>query len=340
MYRLFRRLLFRLDAETAHSLALNLIRAAAAMPGLNYVIRENFRGPYLPVETFGLKFKNPIGLAAGYDKNGLAWRGLAMLGFGHIELGTVTPDSQPGNPRPRIFRLVDEQALINRMGFPSRGADFLRKQLASNRPKDLIIGVNLGKNEGTPLESAAEDYSFLVSTFAGLADYLVINVSSPNTLGLRRLQARQALDDLLRSVVRIRTGEELKLQKKVPLLVKLAPDLTDGELDDALQAIRDNQIDGVIATNTTTSREGVRSELAAEIGGLSGKPLRNRSTEMVRKIYTRTAGILPIIASGGVMKTSDVKEKLEVGAVLVQIYTGFVYSGPSLVRRVLYEFSN
>jgi dihydroorotate dehydrogenase len=340
MYRTYREVLFRIDAETAHSITLNLVRLAAVVPGLNTALKSYFQGPQIPVEAFGLNFVNPVGLAAGYDKDGLAWRGLSLLGFGHIEIGTVTPITQSGNPRPRIFRLVEDQAIINRMGFPSRGAEFLNKQLESGHPNELIIGVNLGMNEATSLESAYKDYSILLRYFAGLADYLVINISSPNTVGLRCLQARQALDDLLKNLREVRQEEENKIKKKIPLLVKLAPDLSDKELDDALIVILSNQIDGVIATNTTVLREDIHSRLAAEVGGLSGRPLADRSTEMVRKLNSRTGGGLPIIAAGGVMNATDAKAKLDAGAILVQIYTGLIYSGPGLVKQILNELSD
>lgn len=337
MFRFLQDSIFLLDPETAHNLTQNLLRISAVVPVLKDVIRSNYQGPKIPIKAFGLNFSNPLGLAAGYDKDGLSWRGLGLLGFGHIELGTVTPEPQPGNPRPRIVRLVEDRALINRMGFPSKGAQHLKKRLKLDRHQDLIVGVNLGKNEWTPLESAQKDYGYLLREFADLADYLVINVSSPNTVGLRRLQARKALDELLKYLVEIRRAEESQIDKKIPLLVKLSPDLHDNELDDALQVLLSNKIDGVIATNTTIQREQVRSKFAREEGGLSGKPLSQRSTEMVRKIHSRTGGNLPIIASGGVMNASDVKSKLDAGAVLVQIYTGLIYSGPGLVKQILVE---
>jgi dihydroorotate dehydrogenase len=287
------------------------------------------------VEVFGLKFQNPIGLAAGYDKDGLGWRGLACLGFSHIEVGTVTPQPQPGNPRPRLFRLVEERGLINRMGFPGVGANYVARNLRGSRPYGLVLGVNLGKNKDTPLEEAARDYLSLMQTFASLADYLAINVSSPNTLGLRSLQARDSLGDLLTLLVEQRRAQVQQLGHPLPLLVKLAPDLTDEELDDALYAILSTGMDGVIATNTTTSREGLQTPLARESGGLSGVPLRQRSTQMIRQIFARTQGKLPIIGVGGVSNVEDVKEKLDAGAALVQLYTGLIYEGPGLVQKIL-----
>ena len=337
LYPVFRSLLFRLDPERAHALSLNLIRLAGAVPPVAGVLRDVFRGPAKPVEAFRLQFSNPIGLAAGYDKDGLGWRGLALLGFGHIEIGTVTVRPQPGNPRPRLFRLPEDRALINRMGFPGRGAEYVARQLKAKRPTGLVLGVNLGKNRDTPLEEAVGDYASLYKIFSPLAGYLAVNVSSPNTIGLRRLQARQALDELLSALDTLRREEEASELRRVPVLVKLAPDLSDDELDDALTAIMDNGMDGVIATNTTLSREGLCSRLGIEAGGLSGEPLRPRAVEIVRKIHHRTAGRLPVIGVGGITNVSGVQEMMDAGAVLVQLYTGLIYEGPGLVKRILSE---
>jgi dihydroorotate dehydrogenase len=341
MYPFFRSLLFRLDPETAHRLTLSLIRLAGQLPPVRAVLRRLFAAPSHPVQAFGLTFTNPIGLAAGYDKDGLGWRGLAALGFGHIEVGTVTPRPQEGNPKPRLFRLVEERAVINRMGFPGLGAEFVARQLCQPgglyplRLRGLVLGVNIGKNKETPLEEAARDYLSLVQTFSPLADYLAINVSSPNTVGLRRLQAWDALQELLSALAAQRRLEVERLGRPVPLLVKLAPDLSDTELDEALEAILSTGMDGVIATNTTIGREGVRSKLAAEAGGLSGAPLRSLSTAMVRKIATRTQRRLPVIGVGGVACARDAQEKLDAGACLVQLYTGLIYEGPALVKQIL-----
>ncbi len=334
MYSFIRPILYRIDPEKAHALSLNFFRLFGIMPFGNVLLR-GVSSPQQTVEAFGLTFRNPIGLAAGYDKDGLAWRGLKRLGFGHIEIGTVTPLPQPGNSKPRLFRLLEERALINRLGFPSRGAAFVARQLAVPRPPGLIVGVNLGKNQGTPLEKAISDYLVLLGQFAPLADYLAINVSSPNTVGLRRLQAKQALQDLLTSLAEERQVMSERIGRRVPMLVKLAPDLSDAELVDALGVILDTNMDGVIATNTTIHRQGVRSSLRSESGGLSGEPLKERSTEMVRKIWRLTGGKLAVVGVGGVMNVEDVKEKLDAGAVLVQIYTGLVYQGPGLVKQIL-----
>ncbi len=337
MYRLLRSFLFRLDPERAHALALGAVRLAGAIAPARWLLRALYGAPAgRPVEAFGLTFPNPIGLAAGYDKDGLGLRGLACLGFGHLELGTVTPRPQPGNPRPRLFRLREDRALVNRMGFPSRGADFLAARLVRRRrPGGPVIGVNLGKNKDTPLEAAAGDYVALLERFATLADYLVVNVSSPNTVGLRRLQARDALEALLRALAEARRPFVEGRAGAVPILVKLAPDLDDAELDDALGAILGAGMDGVVATNTTLARDGLCSPAAAETGGLSGPPLAARATAFVRTIHERTGGRLPIVAVGGVVGPDDVRAKLDAGASLVQVYTGLVYEGPGLVRRLL-----
>jgi len=337
MYPLLRPLIFRLDPERAHTLTLNILRLTGQLPPLRFLIQKYFETDPKPVTAFGLKFRNPVGLAAGYDKDGLAARGLATLGFSHLELGTVTPRPQPGNPKPRVFRLPEDRAIINRMGFPGRGADFLYHQLSALRssfrphPSSLILGINLGKNKDTPNEDAAQDYLTLYERFAPFADYLAINVSSPNTVGLRRLQARDALEALLSQLASARRTSHPAL----PILVKLAPDLTDDELDDALDAITRTGMDGVIATNTTLRRDGLRSSRANETGGLSGTPLTAFSTNVIRKIYQRTDGKLPIIGVGGIMSPDDAKAKLDTGATLVQVYTGLIYEGPGLVKRIV-----
>ncbi len=316
--KIFRPLLFQLDPEKAHTLTIQLLRLAGAVPPAAHLLRNVFsahsqvnsgaglaahvteKSESLAVEVFGLRFANPVGLAAGYDKDGLGWRGLAPLGFGHIELGTVTPRPQEGNPKPRVFRIPEEQAIINRMGFPGKGADFVAERLVANlptlRPYNLpIIGVNIGKNKDTPNEEAACDYVYLYEKFSPLADYLAVNVSSPNTVGLRRLQARDYLEDLLKQL------DDARHRSPVPrpILVKLAPDLTDKELDDALAAITTTGMDGVIATNTTIERERLQSAVGQEIGGLSGNPLTSKSLEIVQKIYIRTSGAFAHCWGGG-----------------------------------------
>ena len=337
IYRLLRPWIFRLDPEQAHSAALFLLwLAGETLPG-QLAMRALFPAGIsrTRVQAFGLSFPNPVGLAAGYDKNGLAWRGLARLGFGHLEIGTVTPRPQNGNPGPRIFRLVEDQALINRMGFPNQGAQAVACRLRGARPKDLVLGVNIGKNKTTPLESCAEDYLDLCRTFAPLVDYLAVNVSSPNTPNLRALQAYPALHGLLTLLAEERSRLRADLHKPLPILVKLAPDLASHELDGALQAITDSGIDGVILSNSTLRREGVTSVLMSETGGLSGRPLQRGTANLVREVYQRTGGQLPIIASGGIMSPVGAQEMLDAGAVLVQLYTGLIYEGPGLVPQIV-----
>jgi len=334
-YLYLRPLIFGLTPEQAHTVTLALLQIAGGSAAGRWLVGALFAprrgGP--PVQAFGLTFANPVGLAAGYDKDGLGWRGLAAMGFGHLELGTVTPQPQPGNPSPRIFRLVADRAVINRMGFPSRGADFLAGRLAGARPRGAVLGVNIGKNKETPLERAAEDYLTLLRAFAPLADYLAINVSSPNTPGLRQLQGLAALTGLLQPLADERRRQAHALGRPVPILVKLAPDLTAGELDAALEAISTTGMDGVILANTTLRRAELRSAHAGETGGLSGAPLRDLNTAMIRRVAAVTGGRLPIIASGGVLAPADYREKLAAGATLVQLYTGLIYAGPGLVRE-------
>jgi dihydroorotate dehydrogenase len=273
MYPYFRKLFFRLNPEQAHALSLQLIRWA----GMTYLgralLKAVFRTSLRPVQAFGLQFKNPIGLAAGYDKDGLGWRGLACIGFGHIEIGTVTPKPQEGNLIPRLFRLPEQAALINRMGFPGKGSQFVAGQLKGPRPADLILGVNLGKNKDTPLEEAGSDYLSLYDQFAPLADYLVVNVSSPNTIGLRRLQARENLEQLLSVLADRRRQKKAEIGRHVPLLVKLAPDLTSIELEDALSAITDDWYGWGHCNeyNHCPGRAPASSAVASEAGGLSGR---------------------------------------------------------------------
>jgi len=287
------------------------------------------------VEVFGLIFPNRVGLAAGYDKDGDGWRGLACLGFGHIEVGTVTPEPQPGNPRPRVFRLVDQRSVINRMGFPGRGAAYVAERLRGRSSGGPVIGVNIGKQKTTPLEDAANDYEELVDVFAPLGDYLAVNISSPNTPGLRRLQERDFLRALLGRVAARRDEVAERLGRRTPVLVKLAPDLTDEQLVTAVDSILESGLDGVIATNTTIGRTGVGGSLAEEEGGLSGAALTEMSTRMVAKIHEHTGGEIPIIGVGGIMGPEDARAKLDAGATLVQLYTGLVYEGPGLVKSIL-----
>ena len=335
-YLFSRSLLFRLDPETAHGLSLKAIARVGWVPGLRSAVASQFCVPDAdPVEVFGLTFPNRVGLAAGYDKDGDAWRGLACLGFGHIEIGTVTPEPQPGNPRPRVFRLVDQRSVINRMGFPGRGAAYVAERLRGRRPGGPVIGVNIGKQKTTPLDDAAKDYEELIDVFAPLADYLVVNISSPNTPGLRKLQEPGFLGALLGRVAARRDEVADRLGRRAPVLVKLAPDLTDEQLVTAVDVIVESGLDGIIATNTTIGRKGVDGPLADEEGGLSGAALTEMSTRMVARIHDHTGGGIPIIGVGGIMGPADARAKLDAGATLVQVYTGLVYEGPGLVRQIL-----
>jgi dihydroorotate dehydrogenase len=355
MYPYFRSLLFRLDPETAHQLTLRLIRIGSKQP-MYSILRAMYSTPSKPVQAFGLTFKNPIGLAAGYDKDAVAVRGLSTLGFGHIEVGTVTPRPQPGNPSPRVFRLPEEEAVINRMGFPSLGSEFVQKQLnpsqrvglsekfilrlKKNKQKmikkgDVILGINLGKNKDTPNEEAVLDYLELLQCFAPYVDYLAINISSPNTVGLRQLQGRAALHELLTQLQAQRQLEEKRVEKRLPVLVKLAPDLSENELNDAVDVILATHMDGIIVTNTTLAREGLTSEHRDESGGLSGSPIRLRSEAVLCQAVKRVDGKIPIVSVGGIMNPEDAKRRLEMGATLIQLYTGLIYRGPGLVKKIL-----
>ena len=340
MYRWLRPILFQLDPEQAHDLTVYLLHQLGRFPRLSLALRRLLiPGTPRRVDFCGLEFPNPLGLAAGYDKDGTAWKGLVGLGFGHVEVGTVTPRPQSGNPRPRIFRHPPARAVINRMGFPGKGGRFVAEQLqprgAGGLRDEIILGVNIGKNKDTPNQEAVKDYLFLLREFAPLADYLVVNVSSPNTIGLRRLQARDHLESLLTALVEAREDLDLPAGLPLPILVKLAPDLTDPELEDALEAVAQAGVDGVVATNTTVKRPGPAASVYDQEGGLSGQPLREMSTEMITKISQWTGGDLPIIGVGGISSLEDGREKIEAGASLVQVYTGLVYRGPLLVRKMV-----
>jgi dihydroorotate dehydrogenase len=329
LYPLLRPLLFALDPERAHALSLLALRWMGAVPPLRALQRRVTPRVDDPVEVLGLRFPNRVGLAAGYDKDGRGLWGLAALGFGHVEIGTVTPRPQPGNPRPRLFRLVEDASVINRLGFPSQGAAAAAARLR-RRPADVVVGVNIGKQRDTPVERAVDDYLSLLETFAPLADYLTINVSSPNTPGLRRLETGEALAKLLAPLVRRR--DEL-VSRRLPLLVKLSPDLAPDDLDAAVDAALAAGIDGLVATNTTLSRAGAASPLAAEAGGLSGALLTTASTAALARVAQRVAGRGLVIGAGGVLNGADAAAKRAAGAHLVQLYTGLVYRGPGLIRE-------
>ena len=327
--RLVRPLLFSLDAETAHRFTIASLRRAS---DLDFALRalRRFALPSKPKTLFGLNFPNQIGLAAGLDKNGVALPAWAALGFGFIEIGTVTAMAQPGNPKPRMFRLPAQQAVINRLGFNNDGADVIAKRLRglrqSPRWPGVPVGINIGKSRTTPLERAADDYLYSFRLLRDFADYITLNVSSPNTPGLRELQEPAALSQLLHAI-----GSEPEPVAK-PLVVKISPDLSPIELEAVLAACEENGVAGIIATNTTLDHSSIPSELDEE-GGLSGAPLREKSTALVRSIVASSK--IPVIASGGIFDAKSAREKFEAGAQLVQLYTGFVYRGPQLLREIM-----
>ncbi len=327
LYDLARPLLFRLDPETAHSLALGSLDAVARLGWRQRV-------PAAPRQVMGISFPNPVGLAAGLDKNADHLDGLAALGFGFIEVGTVTPRPQPGNPGPRLFRLPTARALINRMGFNNHGLDHLLERVEHSRYRG-VLGINIGKNADTPLERAADDYLAGLRRVYTRASYVTVNISSPNTPGLRDLQYGETLDRLLEALKSEQQRLAQAYGRYVPLAVKLAPDLADGDIPLVAQALSKHGIDAVIATNTTASRDGVSGlPHAAETGGLSGAPLTARATEVVERLAKALEGRLPIIAAGGILHADDARAKLAAGASLVQLYTGLIYQGPGLVREV------
>jgi dihydroorotate dehydrogenase len=329
-------LLFKLDAERAHHFIFDNLKRAARLPGTTTALRSlyHYQHPSLAREVFGLKFPNPVGLAAGFDKNAVLTDELATLGFGFVEIGTVTPRPQPGNPTPRLFRLPQDGALINRMGFNNDGAAAAAARLARRHNRQLIIGGNIGKNKDTPNELAGADYVAAFEALAEEVDYFVVNVSSPNTPGLRELQDKKPLINLLQQV----QERNLARPRPRPLLLKIAPDLTDSQLDDILEIARETQLSGLVATNTTISRAGLATpagQVAAHgAGGLSGRPLRARATEVIAYLHRHSQGGLPIIGAGGIHSVADALEKLAAGASLVQLYTGFIYEGPGLVRQI------
>lgn len=340
MYSLLRRLMFLLSAEDAHYTAMNTLKYA---PGAKSIAKTFFqvKGSSLQQNIFGLTFSNPVGLGAGFDKNAAYLQELSVLGFGFVEVGTVTPLAQPGNDKPRLFRLPKDKALINRMGFNNDGADAIKKRLIkwkTSRPstvdRRLIIGCNIGKNKITANEDAWKDYNTCFTKLSESADYFVVNVSSPNTPGLRALQDKDALYKILSELQNINHG----LAQKKPLLLKIAPDLTLSQLDDIIGLTEETKLDGLVATNTTISRENLlisSSEIAGiGAGGFSGMPLKKRSTEVVSYLYKNLLNKVPIIASGGIFSGADAKEKIDSGASLVQVWTGFVYEGPSIAKNI------
>jgi dihydroorotate dehydrogenase len=329
-WRLLRWFLFCFDPELVHRLAHRLLRL---VPPALARWRRPRADPRLRVRCLGLDFESPIGLAAGFDKGDVSVAALLGMGFSHLEIGTITPRPQPGNPRPRIFRLPEHRALINRMGFNNEGAEACARRLAALDPaaRTGLVGINVGKNKATSNEQAAEDYLACIEALHGHADYVVVNISSPNTPGLRQLQEREALDRLLRACV----ARLAALAPGKALVVKLAPDLEPEALDEAVEVAIAAGVAGIAATNTTLSRAGVEGHpRAGEAGGLSGEPLTARSTEVIRRVAARAAGRVPIIGSGGVMSAEDAWAKIRAGATLVQVYTGFIYGGPGFATQL------
>lgn len=331
MYKsIIRPILFSFDPEKVHYFTFSMIRAASKIPFFPSIFRGmyNVKDPRLERKLFGLTFPNPVGLAAGFDKDARLYNELSNFGFGFIEIGTITPKPQDGNPKKRLFRLREDSGIINRMGFNNGGLEQAIERLKKN--KGVLIGGNIGKNKITPNEEAVNDYTACFEALFDYVDYFVVNVSSPNTPNLRALQDKEPLTKLLQTL------QDLNAEKpaRKPILLKIAPDLTDDQLLDIIDIVKTTQIDGVIATNTTVSRDGLTSKNKSEVGGLSGKPLTNRSTEVIRFLAEKSNKAFPIIGVGGIHSASDALEKIEAGADLVQLYTGFVYEGPNLITSI------
>lgn len=331
MYKLLiRPFLFGFDPEKVHHFTFSAVRFASKIPGVPSLFKSIYQvnDKRLEREVFGLKFKNPVGLAAGFDKDAKLYQELSNFGFGFIEIGTLTPKGQEGNPKKRLFRLLEDSAIINRMGFNNGGVIEAVERLKKN--KGVLIGGNIGKNKVTPNEEAVNDYKICFEALFGHVDYFVVNVSSPNTPGLRELQEKEPLIKLLQTLQDLNNQKE----KPKPILLKIAPDLTDDQLLDIIEIVKTTQIAGVIATNTTISRDGLQSANKNEMGGLSGKPLTKRSTEVIRFLSEKSNKSFPVIGVGGIHTAEDALEKLEAGAVLVQLYTGFIYEGPALIKAI------
>jgi dihydroorotate dehydrogenase len=331
MYKLLiRPILFRFDPEEVHYFTFSFVRFISKIPGVSSIIKAIYKenDPRLEREVFGIKFSNPVGLAAGFDKDAKLYKELSDFGFGFIEIGTVTPVGQEGNPKKRLFRLKEDQAIINRMGFNNGGVIEAVEHLKQN--KGVLIGGNIGKNKITLNENAVDDYIICFDALFNHVDYFVVNVSSPNTPNLRALQDKEPLTQLLQTL----QNKNLTHAKPKPILLKIAPDLTDEQLLDIIDIIKTTQIAGVIATNTTISRDGLQSVNKEEMGGLSGKPLTQRSTEVIRFLSEKSNKAFPIIGVGGIHTAQDAIEKLNAGASLVQLYTGFIYEGPALIKAI------
>lgn len=331
MYKaIIRPILFWFDPEKVHHFTFSLIRTLSKLPGFKSLFKKMYlvEDKKLERELFGLTFKNPVGLAAGFDKDAKLFNELSNFGFGFIEIGTLTPKPQDGNPKKRLFRLKEDSAIINRMGFNNGGVEEAVERLKKN--KGVLIGGNIGKNKVTPNEDAVKDYEICFNALFDYVDYFVVNVSSPNTPNLRALQDKEPLTELLKAL------QVLNFQKpkSKPILLKIAPDLTNEQLDDIIDIVKTTKIDGVIATNTTISREGLQSKNKSEIGGMSGKPLKSRSTEVIKYLSEKSNKAFPIIGVGGIHSAEDALEKIEAGADLVQLYTGFIYEGPKLITSI------
>ena len=332
MYKsLVRRIFFLFDAEKVHHFTFSLLKLLFKIPLVSNIVKASqfVKNVKLERNLFGITFKNPVGLAAGFDKNAVLFDELSNYGFGFIEIGTVTPKPQGGNPKKRIFRLIKDKAIINRMGFNNDGVEAVVKRLKTKKT-NILIGGNIGKNKITPNNRAVDDYLICFNALFDVVDYFVVNVSSPNTPNLRDLQEKEPLTKLLN---RLQAENHLKVKRK-PILLKIAPDLTDSQLMDIIDIVKITKIDGVIATNTTISREGLYSKYKNETGGLSGKPLTKRSTEVIRFLAEKSNKAFPIIGVGGIHSAQDALEKLNAGADLIQLYTGFIYEGPSLVKKI------
>ncbi len=328
LYTLAKSLMFSMDAERSHEIALSAMNVSAAIGLPALMGAEKLE---LPTEVMGIRFPNSVGLAAGLDKNGSAIDGLAAMGFGFIEVGTVTPRPQPGNPKPRLFRIPEHQAIINRMGFNNHGVDALLANIDRARYQG-VLGINIGKNKDTANEQANADYLYCLRKVYSRASYVAVNISSPNTPGLRTLQFGDSLNTLLEALKNEQAKQANLHDRYVPIAVKIAPDMTDEEIEMVAESLKTYEMDGVIATNTTLSREGVEdSVIQREAGGLSGAPVRNRSTKVIRSLSKALDGALPIIGVGGITEGFDAAEKIEAGASLVQVYSGFIYKGPTLI---------
>jgi dihydroorotate dehydrogenase len=339
MFKIIRSILFILPAETAHYFTMNSLKVALKIPIISTLIKNAYKSKNdQSIQVAGISFPNKVGLAAGFDKNAKYLDVVSALGFGHVEIGTVTPLPQSGNEKPRLFRLVKDNAILNRMGFNNDGVEVIKQRLKT-RPKDLIVGGNIGKNKITPNEKAMDDYLICFKELYPFVDYFTVNVSSPNTPGLRELQDRKPLTELLNSLIKKRKEFVSTNLSELPVFLKIAPDLSDEQLNDIVELCLETGIDGIVATNTTISREDLKTEKSIVdslgAGGVSGKPLCKHSTEVIAYLSQKLGGKLPIIGVGGIMNKENAEEKINAGASLVQLYSGFIYKGPGLVKSII-----